>query len=248
MRMYEFGRENEKGILLLHGAGCTYRMWTPQIKELRKTYHVYAPTISGHEKGDVDFLSSAEEAKKILTWFEENGHKKIVAICGVSLGAHVAAELLQRKNDFAEYAMIESIKAYRYKGLALKIFSHIGKLILKKCANTKGYMAGMYKKEYASRDSKNTIHIMSERSLDNIMIESGQYRIKDMPRAICAKTIILYGEKEKRECLLNTKILSKQIFNCKVVEIKGFRHGELAIGNPKRHLEYFNELVSKEPK
>lgn len=29
MKMYEFGLENAKTILMLHGAGCTYKMWTP---------------------------------------------------------------------------------------------------------------------------------------------------------------------------------------------------------------------------
>ena len=34
MKMHEFGKENKQKILLLHGAGCTYKMWTPQIEVL----------------------------------------------------------------------------------------------------------------------------------------------------------------------------------------------------------------------
>ena len=32
--MHEFGKGNKQKILLLHGAGCTYKMWTPQIEVL----------------------------------------------------------------------------------------------------------------------------------------------------------------------------------------------------------------------
>ena len=32
--MHEFGKGNKQKILLLHGAGYTYKMWTPQIEVL----------------------------------------------------------------------------------------------------------------------------------------------------------------------------------------------------------------------
>jgi len=146
MKMYEFGRENENKILLLHGAGCTYKMWTPQIEELQKEYHLFVPTVSGHEPNDIDFESSKREAELISEWFKNHDIHNIMLICGVSLGAHVAAELLQLNPEFAQYAMVESLKAYQYKGFTLKAFSIMGKMVLKKCANAKGFMAGTYRK------------------------------------------------------------------------------------------------------
>jgi len=55
--------------------------------------------------------------------------------------------------------------------------------------------------------------------------------------------MILYGSKEKKECILNTEILKKQITICEVIEIPKYQHGELAIGNPKKHLEYLYKLI-----
>ena len=245
MKMYEFGKENEKTILLLHGAGCTYKMWTPQIQELEKTYHIFAPTLSGHEEGDVDFISSADEAEKLLYWFQEHQYSNVFLICGASLGAHVAAELLQQSPAFAEYAMIESLKANQYKGTLLKLFSRFGKWLLKRCAAKEGYMAGTYQQKHASDDTKDTLRHMTETSLDNIMLESGHYRIKEQTQRIQAKTLILYGSKEKKVCELNTNILKAQIDFCKVEVIPGFSHGELSIGNPKKHLEYLQGFVKE---
>ena len=38
MKMNEFGCENGKKILLIHGAGTSYKMWTAQIKILSGEY------------------------------------------------------------------------------------------------------------------------------------------------------------------------------------------------------------------
>ena len=100
--------------------------------------------MSGHELNDVDFISSTHEAELIITWFQKHGINDLLLICGASLGAHVAAEILQKQMTFAQYAMIESLKAYQYKGIILKLFSYIGNKVIKKCASTKGYMDGTY--------------------------------------------------------------------------------------------------------
>ena len=80
--------------------------------------------MSGHELNDVDFISSTHEAELIITWFQKHGINDLLLICGASLGAHVAAEILQKQRTFAQYAMIESLKAYQYKGIILKLFSY----------------------------------------------------------------------------------------------------------------------------
>ena len=51
--------------------------------------------MSGHELNDVDFISSTHEAELIITWFQKHGINDLLLICGASLGAHVAAEILQ---------------------------------------------------------------------------------------------------------------------------------------------------------
>lgn len=163
--------------------------------------------MSGHELNDVDFISSTHEAELIITWFQKHGINDLLLICGASLGAHVAAEILQKQRTFAQYAMIESLKAYQYKGIILKLFSYIGNKVIKKCASTKGYMDGTYNQKYASDDAKCTINNMSKKTLENIMIESGIYQIKQQETKIFAETMILYGSKEKKECKSNTEIL-----------------------------------------
>lgn len=38
MKMKEFGCNNEKKMLLIHGAGASYKMWTAQIEMLQRKF------------------------------------------------------------------------------------------------------------------------------------------------------------------------------------------------------------------
>lgn len=60
MKMNEFGCENGKKILLIHGAGTSYKMWTAQIKILSGEYHLYVPTLNGHVIGENTELLSRQ--------------------------------------------------------------------------------------------------------------------------------------------------------------------------------------------
>ena len=242
MIMHEFGKNNKDTILLLHGACCSYKMWTPQITELQKEYHLFVPSMSGHEPSDIDFISSRDEAEIITVWFRNRNISSITIICGVSLGAHVAAEMIQKHPKFVKYAMLESLKSYQYKGILFKLFSVMGKKMLKKFPSTKGCMAGTYGQQYASDDSKYTISHMSDKSLDNVMTEC-TYKVEDLEQKIKSITMIIYGQKEKKICILNTNILKKQIENCEVIEIPMYNHGELVIGHPDEHLKYLKKLL-----
>ena len=52
--------------------------------------------------------------------------------------------------------------------------------------------------------------------------------------------------KEEKEYIhTNTNIFRKQVADCQVVEIQGYHHGEVAIGNSKEHLNMLNSFISQ---
>ena len=65
---------------------------------------------------------------------------------------------------------------------------------------------------------------MSEISLNNIMIESGSYLISNCSKTIKTETLIIYGEKEKKECLVNTNIFKSQLEKCVALWCKSNLH------------------------
>lgn len=238
MEMKEFGRDNEKKILLIHGAGTSYRMWTAQIEMLSDEYHIYVPTLNGHViGGDREYVGPAQEAQEIVEWFNKHDIHKIHLIAGASLGAYVAAEILRTSPNFAEYAFIESLKSYHYGGIMTRFFSTLGEKMLRKAASVRGIMEGAYQKEYVSDDMKYVLTNMTKTSMHNVLLTAANYSVPEGEKNITAKTLIVYGSKEKKLCEKNTDILKKQIVECQCHVLDGYDHGELAIGNPKEHIK-----------
>ena len=216
MEMKEFGCNNEKKILLIHGAGATYKMWTAQIEVLEKEYHLYVPTLNGHVIGqNKEYIAPPQEARDIVEWFEKHDIKKIDMIAGASLGAYVASEVLRLRPDFAEYALIESLKCYHYGSIMTQIFSVLGEKMLRKAAGVEGIMDGSYQKEYISDDMKYVLSNMTKTSLHNVLLTAANYRVPEGERKITAKTLIVYGSKEEKLCKKNTEIFKKKIVECK---------------------------------
>lgn len=238
MVMKEFGCNNEKKILLIHGAGTSYKMWTAQIEMLSDEYHLYVPTLNGHViGGDREYVGPAKEAEEILEWFKKNDIQKIYAIAGASLGAYVAAEILRTSPDFAEYAFIESLKSYHYGAAMTQIFSVLGEKMLRKAASVKGIMEGAYQKDYISDDMKYVLTNMTKESIHNVLLTAASYSVPEGEKNITAKTLIVYGSKEEKLCKKNTERFMKQMVNGQCMVLDGYDHGELAIGNPEKHVK-----------
>lgn len=243
--MNEYGVENKEKILLIHGAGTSYRMWKIQIENLCSQYHIYAPTLNGHVIGENrDYVSPKGEAEEILQWFADNNITQIDLICGASLGADIAAEIIIRHPYFADYAFIESLKSYYYGKFMTKIFCILGNQLLRRAASVKGIMEGSYGKEYVSDDMKYVLSNMTKISMHNVLLTASHYEVPIGESEILTKTLIVYGSKEKKLCYTNTNRLNKQIKNCQCRILEGYDHGELSIGNPLKHVEMITNVLN----
>lgn len=246
MEMNEFGCNQQKKILFIHGAGTSYKMWTAQIEMLSGEYHLYVPTLNGHviEDGS-EYENPAKEAKELLKWFENHGIGQIHLIVGASLGAYVVEEMLLLRPDFAKYAFIESLKSYHYGTVMTRIFSALGEKMLRKAASVEGIMEGSYQKEYVSDDMKYVLSHMTKESIQHVLLTAANYSVPKRSASIKAKTLIVYGSKEEKLCKENTKLLKQQMKECQCIVMDGYNHGELAIGNPRQHVEMLKKWISE---
>lgn len=247
MTMSEFGISNKKKILLIHGAGTSYKMWTIQIEVLSKEYHLYVPTLNGHVIGSgKDYISPKMEAEELISWFDDKNIRQVDLICGASLGANVVAEILLKNTNFAKYAFIESLKSYHYGIFITKSLSPLWKRILRSAASVTGIMEGSYQKKYASDDMKYILSNMTEESMNNLLLTTGNYIVPVENVKITAISMIVYGSKEEKFCRKNSEILKEQISNCQRIMLPRYNHGELSIGNPQKHIEMIIRLLSED--
>ncbi|MDD3243679.1 MAG: alpha/beta hydrolase [Eubacteriales bacterium] len=101
----EYGPPEAPKVLLIHELGTGEWMWQGHIDALSGRYRVLTPTISGcAEDWDSPFPGCEEEAESMLE--RCTGH--LAALCGVGLGAQLAAIMLCRSPGLTELALLDS--------------------------------------------------------------------------------------------------------------------------------------------
>ena len=99
MKYFEFGKENEKLMVLLHGGGVCYKGAVPAAEVLAKTYHVIVVAYDGFNpsESETEFTSVMDEAKWLGDYILENYGGKIDILYGLSYGCRILVEVLADK-------------------------------------------------------------------------------------------------------------------------------------------------------
>lgn len=95
---YVGGPGSSRPILLLHGAGLSWRMWLPHIRPLESEYRVIAPDLPAHGRRD-DETFSLEAAVAVADEALEDAGAGPALVVGQSLGGYVGIELAVRRPD-----------------------------------------------------------------------------------------------------------------------------------------------------
>lgn len=106
-------------VVLLHGGGLSSWSVRPLAALLEHDHQVIVPIIDGHGENYAETFTSIEDsARKLIAYIDEQHGGHIFALCGLSLGAQIAVEVLSQRKSIAEYAIIESALVLPLKGVA----------------------------------------------------------------------------------------------------------------------------------
>jgi len=105
----EFGKENERSILFIHGAGIPGWFWKKQVIYFSKFHHCIVVDLPDHGKSSsVEFTSIDEVAGELLLIIERHAHDRRAVVVGHSLGAKIVTFMLARNSGLIERAIIAS--------------------------------------------------------------------------------------------------------------------------------------------
>ena len=68
----EYGKENEKVVMLLHGGGLAGWGYESVAQKLSEKYYIILPDIDGHGDSDRDFVSIENNAQHIVEYINNN--------------------------------------------------------------------------------------------------------------------------------------------------------------------------------
>ena len=244
MIVKEYGESNKDIIILLHGGGLSWWNYEEVSEILKSNYHVILPILDGHSGSDRDFTSIESNANEIIEYIDNNYNGNVKLIGGLSLGAQILLDILSKRDNICEYAIIESALVCPMKMtnrlIELLINMSYG-LINKKWFSKLQFKSLKIKKELFDKyyiDSSN----ITKNNMISFLEANSNYYLKNI-KTNKSKSIVIVGSKERSIMIKSAKRIHDELINSELEILSGYYHGDLSINHPNEYAEKVNKLI-----
>ena len=244
MIVKEYGKSNKDIIILLHGGGLSWWNYEEVSEILKSNYHVILPILDGHSGSDRDFTSIESNANEIIEYIDNNYNGNVKLIGGLSLGAQILLDILSKRDNICEYAIIESVLVCPMKMTNKLIESSINMsygLINKKWFSKLQFKSLKIKKELFDKyyiDSSN----ITKNNMISFLEANSNYYLKNI-KTNKSKSIVIVGSKERSIMIKSAKRIHDELINSELEILSGYYHGDLSINHPNEYAEKVKKLI-----
>ena len=246
MNFKEYGNKNKDTIMLLHGGGLSWWNYREEAERLQESYHIIIPILDGHSDSDRRFTSIEDNAQEIIDYIENNYDGHISLIGGLSLGGQILLEILSRKNDICDYAIVESALAVPMKTTYKMIrptFSISYGLISKKWFSKMQFNSLRIRKDLFVDYYRDTCKIQKE-DMISFMEANSKYLLKDSLQRTKARVLVIVGDKERPIMKKSANLIHQKIKGSRIETLPNYYHGEFSINHPQQYIAAINKLIS----
>ncbi len=227
MKIVEFGKENEKVVIFLHGGGLSWWNYRKVAEHLKDYYHIVIPVLDGHSGSDRDFTSIEDQAKEIIEHIDKVYNGEVELIGGLSLGGQVLVEILRQRGNICRYAIIESALVIPMKVTNLLVrpmldmsYWMIRKRWFAKLQFCYLKLPGSLFDEYYEDTCK-----ITKENMITILKANSSYCLKNGVENIKAKTYIFVGGKESYKIRASARKLNCEISDSELEMKDKWWHG-----------------------
>ena len=244
MIVKEYGKSNKDIIILLHGGGLSWWNYEEVSEILKSNYHVILPILDGHSGSDRDFTSIENNANEIIEYIDNNYNGNVKLIGGLSLGAQILLDILSKRDNICEYAIIESALVCPMKMTNILIESSINMsygIINKKWFSKLQFKSLKIKKELFDKyyiDSSN----ITKNNMISFLEANSNYYLKNI-KTNKSKSIVIVGSKERSIMIKSAKRIHDELINSELEILSGYYHGDLSINHPNEYAEKVKKLI-----
>ena len=244
MIVKEYGKSNKDVIILLHGGGLSWWNYEEVSEILKSNYHVILPILDGHSGSDRDFTSIENNANEIIEYIDNNYNGNVKLIGGLSLGAQILLDILSKRDNICEYAIIESALVCQMKMTNRLIEPSINMsygLIKKRWFSKLQFKSLKIKKELFDKyyiDSSN----ITKNNMISFLKANSNYHLKNI-KTNKSKSIVIVGSKERPIMIKSAKRIHDELINSELEILSGYYHGDLSINHPNEYAEKVKKLI-----
>lgn len=239
MELYvqEFGQNQDKSIVFIHGGGLSGWMWDRQVKDF-SDFHCIVPDLPEHGKSvGVTPFSIKDCAEQISELIRSRAHGGKAHIVGHSIGAQILVQILQSSPEVVDHAIVNSALTRSIRGMNSLIKPTVKLTIPLTRAK---WFAKLQSKALSVPDDYfdsyyNESKSITADSLERILIENANFNLSTRELQFCTvPTLILVGQKEKGIMLHSAKDLIASIPNSKGYVVRGVGHS-FSFDAPERY-------------
>jgi len=252
MKMYEYGKDNEKTIILIHPAVVMWDYFEYVIPLLQNDYHVIVPALPGYdrENPNEDFTSVERIADELAELLLKNRIDAIDILYGCSMGGSIVLRMLSDKKIPVKNAVCDGgITPYNLpwivtRFIALRDFFIIllGKIgglgLLKKTFSIDGYSEKdlLYIAE--------VLRFMSTKTIWRTFESCNNYSMpKNLP-LYNGKLEYWYGDKEEKDRTWDIEYVKNAFPNTEFVKLENRGHASMASLYPQEMAERIISLLN----
>ena len=258
MNFHEFGDPRSPAVMLVHGAGNAWWSFLRQARALEGRFRVILPTLDGHaEECGEEYVSTEDEAGKLLEYVDARCDGGLFLLGGVSLGGQIVMEMLGQRPDVARHAIVDGALCIPQPAMA-RVCSAWAALFwplmfgraasrLQMWALRTFFPSEMRFPPELERRYVEDVPRLSRSALRAVYrTYMGLYRLKDAIEASGADIEFWYGEREMRCVKESASLLASKAPRCRVREAKGCGHGTLAVYRPDEWLSFASGMLDPE--
>ncbi|MCG8470852.1 MAG: alpha/beta hydrolase [Desulfobacterales bacterium] len=213
---------NKKTILFIHGAGFNSHLWVHQIKRLAPHFNTVAIDLPGHHRSTGQPLTTIEAYGKSVMDFIEEAQLPQVVPCGLSMGGAIVLQmLLDSPHLFGEAILVNT-------GARLRVLPDILDAVQN---HYEAYRTSLF--HFAVPENLRTDAL--KEALLKATEPTGEATLQDLKacdifdvmnkvQSISARTLVMGAEKDISTPLKYARLLSDNIKQSFLSEIKGCGH------------------------
>ncbi|MCR5121355.1 MAG: alpha/beta hydrolase [Ruminococcus sp.] len=240
MTIHEFGKENDKVMLLIHPSAVMWDYFEYVIPLLEKKYHLIVPALPGYDTltGE-DYTSVEDIADRLADWLIAHGHGEIECIYGCSMGGAIVLRILAERRIKAKNAVIDGgVTPYQLPWLVTRAIAVKDFLLIYagKLGGMKLLQKAFASDEYTGDDLKyivDVLHMMSAKTVWRTFESCNNF---SMPEVIDASDVNMeywFAEKEIGERKADMAYVRKHFPHCRFRRFHDIGHGGLAVCKPE---------------
>lgn len=248
MKFISYGNSSNKTLLFIHGLASTYDLCFGDLIPYFQDYQIIFCVLDGHYFDDYkDMISLKDNIDRIENYIIEELGAKVYCICGFSMGATIAVELVGRGN-------IEVNKLYLDAAIILNIgwlapiltraFS-LGTGLVKNNISYSKYFVNMF----MGKDNNSVIEMMypkiTKKTIKNACKYLYHYKIPQNLKYYSKPVLFCRGSQEPIP-RISAKKLEEYFPQMEVQVFEGMGHGQFLHEYPQEYAENLRIFLNEE--